>query len=165
MRPLLVLLALLAGLLAPAAAAKEVTAVKVCGADGCAAVDAPRGLHEFPGGHSETVPVPAAAPFVDVELTYERTHVERLWYVPSARAFAVHEDGTSLRWSALGTQRLDRLVARLAAGVEPHRPRAVAAFVGDRRVPGDGAGYLALYGVPSATARPAPVRAASSRSP
>jgi hypothetical protein len=146
----LLVVAALALVVVPVAAAKEVTAVQICGASGCDDADVPAGLHEFPGGSGEGSPPAPAAPFVEVRLTFDRRHVERVWYVPDSRTFANRGAGDMVQWTHAGSQQIDRLVADAASGVEPYRPRAVAAFVGDRRVRGEVSGYLDLFGVRSA---------------
>lgn len=135
--------------LAPPAGAKEVTALEVCGVSGCTAIDVPTGLHEFPGGSGLTTSPPRAAAFVEIAVTIEGSHVERLWYVPASRRFALRGEADTISWTKGGSQRIDRLVAAAAAGIEPYRPKAVAALVGDARVSGDVSGYLDLFSVAS----------------
>jgi hypothetical protein len=143
--------AVLVALLAPqAAAAKEISALRVCGAHGCTDVDVPEALHEFPGGMGGPSAPPPAGPFVEVVLRIDGVHTERLWYVPAARAFASDaEVADSVRWSRAGEQEIDRLIVAAAAKVAPRKPRAIAALVGDERIEGDVSGYLGLFAIRS----------------
>lgn len=145
-----VVLAVLAAIFPGNLAAKELSALRLCGAEGCTSAHVPAGLHEFPGGAGAPAAPPAPGPFLEVELTIDEQHVERLWYVPSAKAFASDAQiANSVQWSRAGEQEIDRLIVAAAADVVPHRPRAVAAFVGNRRVEGDVSGYLDLFGIES----------------
>jgi hypothetical protein len=146
-------------LLAPAAAAKGVIALEVCGPAGCEKADVPQGLHEFPGAGGATGP-PPAGPYHELRLGFGGSHRETGWYVPGARRFAWPAVAGEVRWTAAGPQRIDRLVAAAAERVEPFRPRAVAALVGNRRVRGDVSGYLGLFALSST----GPARAVTSGS-
>lgn len=150
MTRVLALLTVIAALTAPAASAKGITALRLCGTDGCKMVAIPNDSHEFPGLGGDPSYPPAAGPFLDVELILDGSRAERLWYVPGARAFARRDENGSIRWTRNSAQRIDALIAAAARGVTPYTPRAVAAFVGDRRILGDVSGYLDLFGVESA---------------
>lgn len=133
-------------LLAPAAAAKQIVALQVCGAHGCVDVDAPPGLHGYPGATGGVSVTPPAAPFHEVKVSMDGDHWATLWYVPSRRLFAVSDPTGAVRWGP-SSQRVDLLIEAAAEGVVPHVPRAVAATIGDRAVRGDVSGYLGLFAV------------------
>jgi hypothetical protein len=149
MRSGFLLLALVALAAAAPASAKEITAAALCGPAGCTDVGVPQGLHDFPGGGQSQAAPPAAGGFLQVRLTYDGRHLERMWYVPAARTFAIPDGYGSVRWLPAGTHELDQLLVAAAADVEPFRPVAVAALVGEERVAGDASGYLDLFGVES----------------
>jgi hypothetical protein len=155
-RPLAVLV--LSLLLAPAAGAKGVIALEVCGPAGCEEADVPQGLHELPGAGGATGS-PPAGPYHELRLGFGGGHRETGWYVPGAGRFAWPSIPGEVRWTEAASRRIDRIVAAVAEGVEPFRPRAVAALVGDRRVPGDVSGYLGLFALSSN----GPARAVTSR--
>lgn len=144
-------IAALALLVAPSAAAKEITGAEICGADGCRTVAIPKGLHDFPGGGGGGLAAtPPMGPFVEVRLDYDGgLHREEVWYVPEARVFAMPDGHGSARWMAARDLGIDPVLVEAAAGVVPHRPRVTAAFVGGEAVEGGVATYSTLFSVDS----------------
>ena len=103
---ILALLVLVAAIVAAPAAAKGVTGLRVCGSDGCADVDVPTAVHEFPGAAGQSSAPPPAGPFVEVEAEFDGGFVERLWYVPGAHAFALRAEAHAVHWSEESPQRI-----------------------------------------------------------
>jgi len=117
MRTRLVLLAALAVLLGPAAtaSAKEIAAVKACGADGCRDVTALATYAALDGGAPTTAPE-RGAPFFRLEVTVRAGEQRDTWtnlYVPAAQKLRA-DDGTWMNPASTTLNELDRLVRGVA---------------------------------------------------
>lgn len=141
-RPHIVLSALLAtAVLAapPAAQAKQIDALTVCGADGCQRVDRAIGqaLHGLGGAAPATAPRAASHYRLVMEMgDGQRTFgTQRLVYVPGARALG--GDGGWTRVDAVTAAKLDRAVTgRLALpGADLAKTVAAVAAPGTSRPP------------------------------
>ncbi len=112
--PLLVVLAAL--VVAPAATAKEITAVKACGESGCVTTKDPAILQGLMNGGPPTVPPDAQAPAVRLTATITEPGgdvvgtVQSQW-VPS-RGLLVAEDGTWMVLPASAERALNALAVR-----------------------------------------------------
>jgi hypothetical protein len=114
---MLVLAAVVAFAIAPAAAAKEVEQAQVCGPDGCAAVDDSRSREILLDGGPPRTP-PAAAPYYDVRLTMvggDEEFTTSFAAVPARHAMRA-DDGT---WMEMPAE-MSALVTNVAAGREPY---------------------------------------------
>ena len=112
--PLLVVLAAL--VVAPAAAAKEITAVKACGDSGCVTTKDPAILQGLMNGGPPTVPPDAQAPAVRLTATITEPGGDVVGTVQSqwvpALGLLVAEDGTWMELPASAERALNALDVR-----------------------------------------------------
>jgi hypothetical protein len=114
MRSLVLAVALV---LAPAAAAKEITKAEVCGPDGCTAV-ADRAVLPVLGNGGPPRTPPTAAPYYDVRITMAEGDQDATWSfaaVPARHAMRA-DDGT---WMQMAPDAA-ALVTKTAAGRKPY---------------------------------------------
>ena len=144
--------AVLAALVLPAAAqAKGVTAMELCGADGCGKIAIPGGVgrDDEPFDIARGGPAPMPAPYYELRLTFEHGagHSRGIYYEPRSGLVSYSESYGVTQWAPLEPP-FREAVEEAAKRVEPYpTPRITAAYVGGRRVSGDASTYLRLYGV------------------
>ena len=142
MRRMLVLAAAAALTLAaaPAAGAKEITNAKVCGPDGCAAVEDETGRFALMTAGSPTDP-PTRAPYYEVSATFaadDQRETVGFVAVPERRAIR-YDDGNWYAMTAEQTALIDKLTADakafpaagLVGAAEPPAPQPATAGDGD----------------------------------
>jgi hypothetical protein len=151
MKRALAVLTAAAGLaLAPAAEAKELIAVEVCGPDGCNRATDAQTLRDVPMGGETEAPLGRPAAFYRVHFVLgegENTHSSTLSYIPSQNALAYVDQYESVRALPIFGPTATGTIRRLARGLRPFSaPRVTSVAVGDRVLTGAGAaGYLALF--------------------
>src|SRR5918912_4605244 len=130
------LVAVLVALVAPVAAqAKELTAVTLCGASGCATNDNLGLSHVAPFTEESLLPA-SPGPYYRIELTVDGhpNAFGNAYYVPSAGRVAFANEEAWTQW-ARPVPELEPLLRDLAGKVEPLTvPTVTGAFVGTRRV-------------------------------
>jgi hypothetical protein len=109
---------------APAASAKEITKVKVCGLDTCVTTRDHAVLQGLMNGGPPTVPPPMRGGVIGLRgtITHEGKTIAHTqsWWVPALHLL-VAEDGTWMPLPARSTAALDRL----AGGLEPFPPATI----------------------------------------
>jgi hypothetical protein len=135
----LVVLAVFAALTFPAsAAAKEISAAKICGASGCVTTTDKAALMQLAQSSDPSPTAPAMAPYY--ELRFQVTEPGRglvgasdAWWVPSARLMAARSESGTPEWSRLTAEGV-AFLDRTAANVTPYpTPRFMRVLVGARR--------------------------------
>jgi hypothetical protein len=114
---MLILAAVAAFAIAPAAAAKEVKQAQVCGPGHCATVDDEQSRAILLNGGPPRTP-PTAAPYYDIRITMAEGDEEATWSfaaVPARHAMR-GDDGT---WMEMPAE-MSALVTKVAAGREPY---------------------------------------------
>jgi hypothetical protein len=156
MKRLVLLVAVLAAVAPPAALAKEIAEMRICGPTACTTIDDAETLRNLPAGGEAVGTVPPVAPYYTVRITTEipeeeggpRTEAWELFYVPSAQLFAAADEIGQTAWLEMGGAPA-ALLKRIASRVEPFAaPEVTSAKVGDAVVGGDVSTYAQLLSLP-----------------
>lgn len=151
MRRLAVLVGAVAALVvAPAAGAKELRAVVVCGSSGCVRVDDAETLRAVPQGGEAEEPLGPPAAFYRVTFVHgvpPSSGTQDLYYLPAQNALAYVDPYGSVRASPIFGPSATGTMKRLVRELRPFAPpRISAVVVGDRTLRGrDAATYAQLF--------------------
>jgi hypothetical protein len=142
-RRALVVASLLALAFPAGAGAKGLTGASLCGPEECRDLALTGFGSQEPFDMSDTRSAPAPGPYYELRLEFEHGGESRgIYYEPKSRLVAYSESYGNTAWAPLVRPPLD------TDGLEPYpTPTITAAWVGDRRVTGDPASYLRLFGL------------------
>jgi hypothetical protein len=136
-------------LFVPSAAAKEApTALRVCGASGCATVGDAESARSIWTDARRIGPA-APAPYLRVQFVQGEDAlypVQPMFYVPGAHALRIRNDVDIGEWRAPG-ELADAALVSAAARLRPFAPPAAVRAEVDRRPARDGSSYLRLFAV------------------
>ena len=148
MRVRTIIAAALAAALAPAAQAKELQAVTLCGPQACRTFDDPATLSDFPTGGETSKLLGPPAPYYGLTFSHDGGHESfGMYSVPSANALVAYDESGVPRFLPIFGPTATQLVRRMTRGLEPFTPpRVTSVKVGERMVTGEAAEtYLALF--------------------